>query len=440
MTENQCRHPREAAGGGPLAGIRVLEYAQYVAGPLATMLLADLGADVIKVEPPAGDAWRNYAPIVPGESLAFYGLNRNKRSVVLDLKAPEGRNLSRRLIATADAVVHNMPPDRATRFGLDRESVRRTNARAVWSYVSAFGSDGPDASGLGYDLIAQAVSGLLTADVREGDAVPRRSGGIPMADVTAGILTCAGVLAGLLGRANAEAPGIEVSLLGAALVTQAQKVPSLLSAVASEPSTGGVTHADLEAMSSELAQAEQLEPYYRCYETSDGYIALACLNLTQRRQVLELLGLSDPWAPNPQAAPFDENERAARGSYHGLFAARFRERSSIEWLTTLRDRGVPAAQVRDLDRALESQQVYANGLVQSVDQAGIGPVRLLGNLFKLDGHAAPARRPAPRLGEHDHEVLGPLTVDLPSLVSEPPLQRPPARGPRGDADAVLPPC
>jgi crotonobetainyl-CoA:carnitine CoA-transferase CaiB-like acyl-CoA transferase len=436
----QPERPGGTPDDAPLAGIRVLEYAQYVAGPLATMLLADLGADVIKVEPPSGDAWRHYAPIAPDESLAFYALNRNKRSVVLDLKSPEGREMSDRLVSTADAVVHNLPVARAASFGLDRESVRRRNPKAVWSWVSAFGGDGPDAGKLGYDLIAQAVSGLLMADVRETDDVPRRSGGIPMADIAAGILCCAGVLAGLFARAAGEAPGIEVSLLGAALLTQAQKVSSLHGALDPVVAPAAVTPAGLAAAASEIGRGEELEPYYRCYETSDGYVALACLNVRQRRQLLAVLGLTDPWVGNPQSDPVDEVERATRKGYVALFAAVFRGRSSSEWLSILSDRQIPVAEVRDLAQALERDQVRANGLVQSVHQPGIGPVRVLGNLFKLGGRAAPARRPAPLLGEHDGEVLGPLT-SAPMRERPPRLRSSPAPAPApARAEDVHPPC
>ena len=163
---------RSGTGGdGPLAGIRVLDFGQYVAAPFGTMLLADLDADIVKVESPAGDEWRRYEPFAPGESRYFYALNRNKRSVALDLKTAEGRARSHELIASADALVHNCLPERARRFGLDRETVRAVNPRCVWVSISAFGSEGPDAERPAYDLIAQALSGLLLADPRPGDTV-----------------------------------------------------------------------------------------------------------------------------------------------------------------------------------------------------------------------------------------------------------------------------
>ncbi|NNJ03335.1 CoA transferase [Streptomyces sp. PKU-MA01144] len=390
----------------PLAGVRVLDYAQYVAGPFATMLLGDLGADVVKVEPPTGDAWRHYNPHAPGESTWFYALNRGKRSVTLDLKTEEGRAASARLIAGADAVVHNMPPERAARFGLDRESVRAANPRAVWSCVTAFGTEGPDAGRLGYDIIAQALSGLLMADARPEDAVPRRSGGIAMADLTAGLLTCISVLAGVAGRERGrQAPGVEVSLLGAALAVQVQRFVRIGDSEEATDS-GPLTAAELDRTARTTAGADRLEPYYRCYRTADSFLALACLNTAQRRRLLGILGLDDPWVADPQAAPADEAERAARAALVDRFAAVFATRPLDHWLSVLAKHDIPSGDVRLLNRLFDDRQVTVNGLVQTVRQPGVGPVQLLGNVFKIDGTAAPAARPAPRLGEHSAELLG----------------------------------
>ncbi|GFH38289.1 CaiB/BaiF CoA transferase family protein [Streptomyces pacificus] len=406
----------------PLAGVRVLDYAQYVAGPFATMLLADLGADVVKVEPPTGDAWRHYNPHAPGESTWFYALNRGKRSVALDLKTDEGRAASARLIAGADAVVHNMPPERAARFGLDRESVRTANPRTVWSCVTAFGTEGPDAGRLGYDIIAQALSGLLMADARPEDAVPRRSGGIAMADLTAGLLTCISVLAGVAGRERGrQAPGVEVSLLGAALAVQVQRfvrigesgeaadhAPPPVEDHAPPPAVdhGPLTAAELDRTARATAGADRLEPYYRCYRTADSFLALACLNTAQRRRLLGILGQDDLWVADPQAAPADEAERTVRAELVDRFAAVFATRPLDHWLSVLAKHDIPAGDVRLLGRLFDDPQVTGNGLVQTVRQPGVGPVQLLGNVFKIDGAAAPAARPAPRLGEHSAELLG----------------------------------
>jgi crotonobetainyl-CoA:carnitine CoA-transferase CaiB-like acyl-CoA transferase len=392
----------------PLDGLRVLEYAQYVAGPFAGMLLADLGADVIKVEAPAGDAWRRYQPFATGESRSFYALNRNKRSVVLDLKTEEGRAASRALLAGADAVLHNFPPGRALRYGLDRESVRAANPRAAWCMVSALGTDGPEAELTAFDLVAQALSGLLLADARPEDEIPRRAGGIAMADFTAGLLAAISLLAGLVGRREA-APGVEVSLLGAALAVQAQRFVSVDGdprCVTSAPATA----ADLADHGAQVRASEELEPYYRAYRAADGFFVLTCLNEAQRRATLRVLGLEDPFVADPQAAPACEAERAARVQLVRRFETLLAGEPASHWIGRLRAAGVPAAQVRSLDQLYEDPQAQANGLVQDVAAPAGAIVRLLGGVFKVDGAPTAARRGVPALGEHTAEVLTELAT------------------------------
>jgi crotonobetainyl-CoA:carnitine CoA-transferase CaiB-like acyl-CoA transferase len=433
------------AGQGPLCGLRVLEYAQYVAGPFAGMLLADLGADVIKVEPPGGDAWRHYEPFAPGESRYFYALNRNKRSVVIDLKREDGRRSSRALIRTADAVLHNLPPERAHRFGLDRESVRDLNPAAVWCSVSALGSHGPDAGVTAFDLVAQALSGLLFANAHAAEEVPQRAGGIAMADFTAGLLAAVAVLAGLVARARDHSPGLEVSLLGAALAVQAQRFVSVrgldrpvrghdrpvgghdrpvrghdrpvgghdcpgrrVDRPAREDPRGSAPLATPRALAEQSRSrraSDELEPYYRTYAAADGFFVLACLHARQRAAAAAVLGLDDPWSANPQAEPADAAEREQRLALAAEFEHRLRAAPVSEWVRRFRAAGVPAAEVRTLDGLFDHDQVRANGLVQSVPRPGVGEVDLLGSVFKIDGSVSRARRGVPDLGEHTQEVL-----------------------------------
>lgn len=408
MNGSRVHGPRSMAGKQPpLAGVRVLDYSQFVAGPFATTLLADLGADVIKVEAPTGDAYRHHDPVGASESRYFYALNRGKRSVVCDLKTGRGRAVSRALVATADAIVHNMPPARATRFGLDAASIHSVNPRTVLVAVSAFGSDGPQSDHRAYDLIAQAYSGLLTADARVGDTVPRRGGGIPYSDITAGLLACVSVLAGLLGRDSATAPSLEVSLLGAALATQIQTFIRTEVDRGRQGSGSGdpVTVDQLRKIAHQIEEHNQFEPYYRCYQASDGFFALSCLNVAQRRRLLALLDLHDPWVENPQAAPRTEEERAQRADLHRQFAETFARRTISYWVTRLAEVDVPAGSVRLLEQSFCDEQVQANGLVQRLHQHCGGAVELLGNLFKVDGTAPPSPLPAPGLGEHTDEVI-----------------------------------
>jgi crotonobetainyl-CoA:carnitine CoA-transferase CaiB-like acyl-CoA transferase len=395
----------------PLDGIRVLEYAQYVAGPFAGIVLADLGADVIKVEGPDGDAWRRYEPFAAGESRYFYALNRNKRSVVLDLKTDAGRQASRALITTADAVLHNLPPARARRFGLDRESVREINPTTVWCCVSALGSDGPEAGLPAFDLVAQALSGLLLANAQGSGPVPQRAGGIAMADFTAGLLAVVAVLAGLIARGGDGAHGLEVSLLGGALAVQAQRFVSVeaLDRPARDSRLTGASLAtpdDLESHARSQRAHDELEPYYRAYAAADGFLSIACLHERQRLAAAAVLGLEDPWAGNPQAPPADAAERERRLELVAQFEHRIATEPAATWVARFREAGVPAAEVRLLDQLFEQDQALANGLVHTVEHAGVGEVKLLGSLFKVDGVVTPPRRSIPALGEHTEEVLG----------------------------------
>jgi crotonobetainyl-CoA:carnitine CoA-transferase CaiB-like acyl-CoA transferase len=398
-------------GALPLSGLRVLEYAQYVAGPFAGMLLADLGADVVKVEPPSGDAWRHYEPFEHTESRYFYALNRNKRSVVLDLKAEDGRQASRALLRTADAVLHNFPPERARAFGLDRAAVSECNPRAVWTCVSALGSDGPDATVTAFDLVAQALSGLLLSNAQAEQGVPERAGGIAMADFTAGLLAALAVLSGLLSRERtANAPGLEVSLLGAALAVQTQRFVSVeaLDRPARDERLAGApvaTPEDLRRQARARHEADGLEPYYRAYAAADGFFVLACLRERQRAAAAAVLELDDPWVANPQAPPANEIERAQREALVAEFERRLSQARAETWVRRFRAAGVPAAEVRVLDQLFEDDQVRANGLVHTVEHDRVGGVKLLGSLFKIDGAVTPPRRAVPALGEHTEEVL-----------------------------------
>jgi crotonobetainyl-CoA:carnitine CoA-transferase CaiB-like acyl-CoA transferase len=404
----------------PLDGVVVADYSQYVAGPFCTLLLADLGADVIKIEPPHGDQWRRQEPCGGDLSTPFVALNRNKKSVVLDLKSDEGRRASAELIAQAEVVIHNSPTQRAQAFGLDAPSVLAVQPSAVIVKISAFGSDGPDGARTGYDLSAQAASGLLMADARVGDAVPIRAGGIAMTDFSAGMLATVAALAGVLqARATGRGSEIEVSLLGAGLALQAQRFVSVDSEHRGHPGSPATARAanraELDAVATEAATQLSQNPYYRAYATADGFITVACLNLAQRTNLLTEFGLEDHAAANPDQPARTRAEARRREGLGEAIAAGLAERPAHEWVQRLRAGGVPCEQVRTLDSLFTDAQVEANGLVQQIWQPGLETISLLGNLFKIDGETASARQPAPARGEHTDEVLS----SLPSLILEP---------------------
>jgi crotonobetainyl-CoA:carnitine CoA-transferase CaiB-like acyl-CoA transferase len=386
----------------PLVGVRVLEYAQYVAGPLCGVVLGDLGAEVIKVEPPAGDGYRYVMPVAPALGRYFVPLNRGKRSVVLDLKTEDGREKSRALVGDADIVIHNYAPSRAAAFGLDWESLHAAKPELVVGVVSSFGDSGPLAGTPAYDLVAQARSGLLTAHAGRADTVPVRAGGIPLADLTAGYLLATEVLAALVAaRASGTGRLVDVSLLTAALAVQVQDLVWLEGETGDEARTA--TAADLAARADEIGGGLAMNPYYRCYEARDGFVAVACLNVVQRRTFARLFGVDDPTIEAPDVEPEDSDVLELKRRLTAEIERTVADDSAAALLERLASAGVPASPVLVRESVHADEQVRASGLVATLDQPGLGQVQMLRSL--VGGRSA---APAPELGADTDAVLGEL--------------------------------
>ncbi len=383
----------------PLEGVRVVEYAQYVAGPLCGLVLADLGADVVKVEPPSGDGYRRVMPVSPGFGRYFVPLNRGKRSVVLDLKTREGRAGSRALLASADVALHNFPPGRDDEFGLGWDDVHAAWPGLVLGVVTSFGAAGPLAGAPAYDLVAQARAGLLTAHASPGDDVPVRAGGIPMADLTAGFLLASSVLAALVrARTTGEGARVETSLLQAALAVQVQDLVWLPGEGEEAPRAAGPT--DLGARAVEIRTGLDTNPYYRCFRAADGYLAVACLNVVQRRGFIELFELEDTTIDAPDVLPDDERLLAAKRAVTAEVARQIAAEPIDAWTARLGAVGVPCGPVHARESVAADPQVAANGLVTTFEQPGLGTTTTLARLAG-DG----ARGAAPSLGADTAEVL-----------------------------------
>ncbi len=383
----------------PLEGVRVVEYAQYVAGPLCGLLLAELGADVVKVEPPSGDAYRYVMPVAPGLGRFFVPLNRGKRSVVLDLKTDEGREGSKALLDRADVALHNFPPGRDAAFGLGWEELHARRPALVLGVVTSFGAVGPLAGVPAYDLVAQARAGLLTAHASPGDDVPVRAGGIPMADLTAGMLLATAVLAALASaRGGGVGARVEISLLQAALAVQVQDLVWLDGEAVDDGRAA--TPDDLELRAAEIQLGLRTNPYYRCFRAADGYLAVACLNVAQRRALLGLFGLDDPTVEAPDLIPTDADAVDAKRALTAEFERHFAAEPIEAWTARLAALGVPCGPVLAREGVAGDAQVVASGFVQTFDQPGLGPTTTLSRLV-ADG----ADGGAPLLGEGTEAVL-----------------------------------
>ncbi|MGH2660239.1 MAG: CaiB/BaiF CoA transferase family protein [Actinomycetota bacterium] len=380
----------EAVEDAPLAGVRVVDFSRVLAGPLATMILADLGADVIKVERPGtGDDTRGWGPPFVGEDATYFlSLNRNKRSVALDLHSLYGAKAARALSRTADVVVENFRPGLMASFGLDRETLAAENPGLVYCSLVAFSEEGERASRPGYDIIVQALSGLMSFTGHPGGEPTKV--GVALLDVIAGLYAANGIQAALLGRARTgRGRKITVSLFEAsvaALVNQAANY--LLGAVV--PGPMGNQHPNIVP--------------YQLFETADRPFILAAGNDKLFRLTCEVARRTD-LADDPAFATNEARVRN-RADLIPMLEEIFRSKPAAWWLEALEDAGVPCAPVRRLDEVFASPE--GSTVIQEVEDPVRGTLRLVANPIRSFGHLPTVRRPPPRLGEHTDEVLSEL--------------------------------
>jgi crotonobetainyl-CoA:carnitine CoA-transferase CaiB-like acyl-CoA transferase len=350
-------------------------------------------------------------PVAPGLGRLFVPLNRGKRSIVLDLKSESGRERLQALLATAEVALHNAPPARAEAFGLGWETIHGLHPRLVLGVVTSFGEAGPLAGVPAYDLVAQARSGLLTAHASTGDRVPVRAGGIPMADLAAGLLLSSAVLAALV-RARETGVGerVDISLLAAAMAVQVQDLVWLPGEL--EGPARPATRDDLQARAAEIAGGVAMNPYYRCFEAADGFVAVACLNLAQRQALLELFGLEDATVEAPDIVPREWEVVEAKLQVTREIASRIALEPVAAWVERLGVAGVPCGPVLTRETVAGDEQVQAVGLIGRVEQPGLGEVAMLASLFGGGAEEAcnPLLQAAPALGEHTDEVLAELEL------------------------------
>jgi len=390
---------------GSLAGLRVVDCSTVLAGPYCTMLLADLGADVVKVEPPEGDATRGWGPPWVGSesdgtrTAAYYlAVNRNKRSIRLDLKQPDGAAVLRRLLARADVVVENFRTGGFARLGFGDDELAAINPGLVHLAITGYGSTGPDSERPGYDFVIQAVSGLMSiTGASDEDGGGPTKVGVAIADVVAGLQGAVALLAALAARDRtaadgAPAPGrgqrVDLSLLAstlAILVNQAQN--AFVSGVA--PGRLGNAHPNIVP--------------YETYPTADGEIAIAAGSERQWPRLCRALGLP-ALADDPRFAA-NGDRVANRGELVATLRERLTERTSTEWLAALDAAEVPAGPINDIAEAFGSAWARERGVTIDVDHPLLGRIRQVAPPFELSSTPASVRTPPPLLGEQTDEIL-----------------------------------
>jgi crotonobetainyl-CoA:carnitine CoA-transferase CaiB-like acyl-CoA transferase len=387
------RHPAEAqatpstAAAGPLAGLRVVDMTTSYAGPTASMYLADLGADVIKVERPRqGDDARAWGPpFVDGTSAWFASANRNKRSVVVDLRCSEGLAVLRSLIASADVFLQNLNPAKLERLGMDPAELRKTNPRLIYCAMSGFGLDGPDRSLPGYDLAAQARSGLMSVTGAKGGDPQRVS--TALSDIVTGMCAALAISAAAV-RQQTSGVGdvIDVSLLDSDLALMAPRIAAFLAGEA-EPAPSGGTDSVLAV--------------YQPFETADRQLVIAIGNDLMWQRFCDAIGLHE-LAADPTLAD-NAGRRAARERITEAVTARIRTRTAAEWIDILGGVDVPCSLVQTLSEVVSDPQVKARESVLPV--AGTDGLYSVRSPFRLASIPEPHNAPSPRLGAHTREVL-----------------------------------
>ena len=378
-----------------LTGIRVVDFSHVYQGPVGTQLLADYGADVIKVErPDAGDWSRRWGPFVHGVSLPYAGLNRNKRSFAINVKSGSGKAAIRTLIATADVVVHNFRAGVMEKLGLGYEQLAAQHPRLVYASSGGWGDHGPSADRArgGHDLMARAEAGWFT---QPDPAKPPFPAGIS-ADYPAGLMLMQGILMALLARERTgKGQRVTTDLLSVAFHAHSWEGPAAMNA-------GRVTEVSGVSANESIID--------KSFATQDGYLEISpVFSDNAVRDISVAIGLGD-LSVRAEFATHSQ-QQSNRRALNELLAARFRERTTAAWLAELEPKGVFCAKVNTLEEATEDAQLNANGMVIEVEHPQAGLLRLPGTPVRLHGTPPVPRRSAPGLGEQTVEILRELGYD-----------------------------
>jgi crotonobetainyl-CoA:carnitine CoA-transferase CaiB-like acyl-CoA transferase len=394
------------ANRGPLAGLKVIELAHIMAGPVCGLMLADMGADVVKVEKvPGGDDSRRFVPPdIDGEPAAYMMMNRNKRGIAVDLKSEGGKAVLRRLLSTADVVIENYRRGTMERFGLGYETLKHDNPGLIYCEISGFGRTGPYAERGGFDLIAQGMSGLMSI-TGEAPGRPPVKVGAPITDITAGVLGAMGVAAAYAHRLKTgEGQRVDTSLFEAGIVhTYWQSAIAFATGISPGP----------------MGSAHPLNAPYQAFRTADGWINIGAANQANWLRLLEVLEATDladdpRFTSNAQRMSHLDELTEALGKY-------FSRRTTTEWLERLEAARVPAGPVLSVGEMHADPQTLARDMVLAVDHSRVGPVRTLGLPVKFSETAGGIVRGAPVLGEHTREVLrenGYDAAEIEKLIAE----------------------
>lgn len=358
-----------------------------MAGPYCAMLLADMGARVIKVEPPAGDSTRSMAGARGNDSPAFNAVNRGKLGIVLDLASDRGRSVFSRLARTSDILIENYRPGVMARLGLDYETLHRENPRLIYASISGHGQDGPWAGKGGFDLIAQGLSGVMSVTGRAGEAPVKA--GVPLTDLGAGLFASIGILAALQHRhQTGQGQHIDTSLVDAGLALSVWEVTDYFS-------SGEVP--------GPLGSAHRMTAPYQAFKCADGYITIGAANDRNFAKLCRVAGHPE-WIADARFAA-DHQRVAHRDELAALIEAVTITEPKTFWIAELEKAGIPCGPILNYEDALTTPQAIAREMTVDVHHPTLGPLRTLGTPIKMSATPLNPRRRGPMLGEHTDDVL-----------------------------------
>jgi formyl-CoA transferase len=370
-----------------LDGIRVLDVTQVMAGPYCAMLLCDMGADVIKVEPPGGDSTRRMSGAVGTDSPSFNAVNRGKRGVVLNLKVPSARHAFRRLAAASDIIIENYRPGVMRGFGLDYDTLAPAHPALIYASISGYGQTGPSASKGGFDLVAQGVSGLMSITGEPGG--PPVKVGVPLTDLGAGLFALAGILTALLHRMKTgRGQHIDTSLVEAGVALSVWE--------ATEYFAGG-------GIPQPMGSAHRMSAPYQAIRCADGYITLGAANDRLFRRLCDLLGHPE-WAVRPEFAD-DTGRVRNRAALAALIEAVTGGHPRAHWIERFEANDLPCGPINDYAEVFADPHIQARHMVVETEHPTLGRLRTLGSPLKMSETPPVTGRRAPLLGEHTAEVL-----------------------------------
>jgi crotonobetainyl-CoA:carnitine CoA-transferase CaiB-like acyl-CoA transferase len=372
----------------PLEGIRVLDLTNVMAGPYCTMVLGDLGAEVIKLESLDGDSTRNFEPKVNDESYCFAVLNRNKKSISVDMKAPEGKAIVMKLAAQADIMIENFRPGVVKKLGIGYEDVKQVNPGIIYASMSGFGQTGPYGRKGGFDIIAQGMSGIMMMTGHPGGRPAKV--GIAMNDIACGVTTLYGILGALIGKLrHGQGQYLETSLLEAGLAWSIWEFGAWFGG-GEKPTATGTRH--------------RRSAPYQAFRSKDGYVTVGASGDKLWRAFVEQVVQKPEWLQDPR---FEKNPLRVKNveALQELIESVLVTQPTAHWVEKLDAAGVPGGPVYTYDQTLSDPQVQHRRMVYDIDHPKIGPMKTLGLPIKSNGDLTLIRKPAPLHGQHTEEVL-----------------------------------